>query len=244
MKLTSFVCIGNTNGKHDKLSLPPGDVLIHTGGYTTCWVPAHIKTKKEAQLLQPEPPDDIIKWMSDQPFKTKLMVPAFRDVANLEDLTHYRAKFERAGIELGVLECMTIKGIGVGCYNYWHKHWRTPLPCPNNELLIDTTKTLRNDCLSSIGVPYGLDILITNPITVAESITYNTDLDANIQSHHDILFNLVPTIYLFSGAETGNNLPSKILDTTCYNTSVWYRGQQVPEVVQFYIAAGGAYGRN
>lgn len=237
MKLTSYVCIGNTNGKHDKLILPAGDVLIHTGGYTTCWVPdGVISSKKVFNTLSPEPPDDIIDWMHEQPFKYKLMVPSFRDVVTVSDFDFYKHKFNKAGIKVGILECMTIAGIGVGCYNYRAKYYNQNDLLPNSPLLIHTQHL---NILSSIGVPHNLDILITIPLTTAETINYVPNDPKRSNPHHDVIFNLVPRICLFSGAETGKTLPVKIIDTTCYNTSVWYENKQVSDIVQFYIAAGG-----
>lgn len=237
MKLTSFVCIGNTNGKHRKLVLPEGDVLIHTGGYTTCHVPSNILSKHVAQSLQPEEPDDIIDWMKEQPFKEKLMVPAFRDIVNNIEIDTYISKFKKAGINVGMLECLTISGLGIGCYNYWYrKVVSTATSVPISPLEVNARKY---DFLTEIGAPYGLDILITNALSVPDSLSYVTNnLSKDDPSHREVFFNLVPTICLFSGSETGKTLPVKVLDTTCYNTSVWHNGKQVPEIVHFYVADG------
>lgn len=238
MKLTSFVCIGNTNGKHRNLSLPEGDVLIHTGGYTTCYVPNGIVSKRLANSLQPEPPDDIIDWMKDQPFKEKLMVPAFRDIIHNTDIESYISKFERAGIRVGMLECLTIAGLGVGCYNYWYKRFISRLTgIPPSPLEVNAR---RYNFLTEIGAPYGLDILITNALSVPDTLSsVMNNISKDDPSHREVFFNLVPTICLFSGSATGKTLPVKVLDTTCYNTNVWHNNKQVPEIVHFYIADGG-----
>lgn len=60
-----LVCISDTHGEHERLSLPPGDVLIHAGDLT-----AHGK------MLETE---NFMRWLGLQPFQHKLCVAGNHD---------------------------------------------------------------------------------------------------------------------------------------------------------------------
>lgn len=53
-----FVCISDTHGKHRKINLPDGDILLHAGDITNVG---------ETNQLE-----DFAEWLSNLPFKQKL----------------------------------------------------------------------------------------------------------------------------------------------------------------------------
>merc|ERR1711977_505540 len=55
-----FVLISDTHGHHRKLSLPPGDVLIHAGDFTAYGKAADA--------------EDFNAWLGEQPHKHKFVV--------------------------------------------------------------------------------------------------------------------------------------------------------------------------
>ncbi|MBX2883864.1 MAG: metallophosphatase domain-containing protein [Granulosicoccus sp.] len=60
-----LVCISDTHGDHEQMSLPSGDVLIHAGDLT-----AHGKKNETEQFMQ---------WFGNQPFAHKLCVAGNHD---------------------------------------------------------------------------------------------------------------------------------------------------------------------
>ena len=62
-----FVCISDTHGKHRKINLPDGDVLLHAGDITNVG---------EANQLE-----DFAEWLSDLPFKQKIVIAGNHDLS-------------------------------------------------------------------------------------------------------------------------------------------------------------------
>ncbi len=221
MKLTTVVCIGNSKGKHKELSLPPGDVLIHTGGYSKISVPEGVHVSYVG--LKSDSPTSLINWMVDLPYKEKIVIPDYSDLFYINDIVSYKKQFTDNNIKVGILECLSVCGLGIGCFNY---ELASKFVLNVRASLLQFKHSLFNNNV----VPYGLDILVTRmPYNFYDATTTNA---ANLLK---VAFERVPKICLFNGPETTNNLPITVLDTTFYNTNVWCQGKQVPEVVQFNI---------
>ena len=221
MKLTTVVCIGNSKGKHKDLSLPPGDILIHTGGYSKITVPEGVQVSYVG--LKSDPPASLISWMAGLPYKEKLVIPDYSDLFYINDIVGYKKQFTDNNIKVGILECLSVGGLGVGCFNY---ELASKFALNVRPSILQFKRSLFNNNV----VPYGLDILVTKmPYNFYNAATHHT---ANL---FKVIYERVPKICLFNGPETDNNLPMTVLDTTFYNTNVWYQGKQVPEIVQFNI---------
>ena len=61
----TFVCISDTHGHHRQISLPKGDVLVHTGDFSKGGTVEEVK--------------DFFLWCSAQPFKHKIVIAGNHD---------------------------------------------------------------------------------------------------------------------------------------------------------------------
>ena len=63
--MTRLVCIADTHNRHARLTLPPGDVLVHAGDCTS--------TGTEEEVV------DFLRWMQAQPHPAKVMIAGNHD---------------------------------------------------------------------------------------------------------------------------------------------------------------------
>ena len=70
-----IVAISDTHNRHREIALPQGDVLIHAGDFTSMG--------REAEIA------DFGRWLNDQPFQHKIVVPGNHDLM-------FDYQFERA----------------------------------------------------------------------------------------------------------------------------------------------------
>lgn len=58
--MAKIVCISDTHNQHDQLTLPPGDILLHSGDFTNLGKIGEIQ--------------DFFNWMSSQPYTYKVLI--------------------------------------------------------------------------------------------------------------------------------------------------------------------------
>ena len=77
-----FVCISDTHSKHTALTVPAGDVLLHTGDFSHTGRPHEIR--------------DFCDWLAAQPHPRKILI------AGNHDLTMHSASYERTSSEWSI----------------------------------------------------------------------------------------------------------------------------------------------
>jgi len=76
-----IVCIADTHGLHDRIKVPPGDILVHAGDFTERGEPAEV--------------DLFLDWLENQPHPHKIFIGGNHD-AYLEQHPDYFAAQVRA----------------------------------------------------------------------------------------------------------------------------------------------------
>jgi Icc-related predicted phosphoesterase len=98
-RIRRVVCISDTHGKHRELSIPNGDILIHSGDFT------HFG----------EGIDDFVRWFHDLPHRHKVIILGNHEAHNHpeveEDQQIYRTAFANQTIHILQDEAITLEGI-------------------------------------------------------------------------------------------------------------------------------------
>lgn len=94
-----WICISDTHGDHDRVSLPAGDVLIHSGDLT-----GH-GTKEETQAF--------FHWFGIQAFKHKICVAGNHDAFIEQDPAACQKMASNAGVKLLNDTGCTIDGVSI-----------------------------------------------------------------------------------------------------------------------------------
>lgn len=92
-----IVALSDTHGCYENLSVPDGDVLVHTGD-------ACFNGTNRYQF------ENFMKWMSNQNFRHKIYVPGNHDGVIEHDIDTARKQFKKYGISLLVDEKIEIDG--------------------------------------------------------------------------------------------------------------------------------------
>ena len=90
-----FTCISDTHWIHNKIELPGGDVLCHTG---------------DAELNSKSKVKNFIKWMEDQDYKHLIFVPGNHDIILPHDLEYFTKLFANHGIHMLIDKTVEIEG--------------------------------------------------------------------------------------------------------------------------------------
>lgn len=96
---TSFVAISDTHSLHRQVTLPAGDVLIHSGDFTGRGTRAEV--------------EDFAAWLKQQPHKRKLVTAGNHDKFVETHPSEARAIFEAAGVKLLLNESVEVEGFKV-----------------------------------------------------------------------------------------------------------------------------------
>lgn len=105
-----IVCISDTHNKHDSVSLPDGDVLIHAGDATS------------GGMLEEEI-KPFAEWFCSQPHKHKIFVPGNHDFGCESEPEEARRLFRKEGVHYLVDERVIINGI-----KFYGSPWVINLP--------------------------------------------------------------------------------------------------------------------
>lgn len=97
IELVTIIAISDTHGMHERLALPPGDVLVHAGDATMGG------TMKEVV--------NFLNWMGRQPFAYKCFVPGNHDFYVQDDQRTVELMCVERGIKLLIDRSVEIMGI-------------------------------------------------------------------------------------------------------------------------------------
>lgn len=99
--MTDIVCLSDTHCKHQHVTVPDGDILVHAGDFCGRGDLAEISS--------------FLDWMEQLPHKTKIVVPGNHDVC-LEQNLGARKEFEKSGVHLLIDEAYTDPDSGLKFY--------------------------------------------------------------------------------------------------------------------------------
>jgi Icc-related predicted phosphoesterase len=135
-----IVCISDTHEKHDQLTVPPGDILIHAGDFTYV---GHLGKVREFG-----------KWLGSQPHKDKIVIAGNHD-RTFEDIPKYaeQALKDAAGDSVHYLMDREVTVQGLRIYG-----------SPWNPEFCDWAFNIPRGFLWEkwAKIPDGLDILVTH----------------------------------------------------------------------------------
>lgn len=89
------VCISDTHTHHSDIIMPPGHVLVHAGDYSF--------------MGRSEERRSFLKWLKDQPYNHKLVVPGNHDWDAFRTPELIKEEFFEAGAHLLIDESVTIE---------------------------------------------------------------------------------------------------------------------------------------
>lgn len=98
--MTKLVCISDTHNHHDKIDLPEGDVLIHSGDFTNGGSALEIET--------------FLRWYGDLDYKYKILVAGNHDWGFDTD----REVHEKLARDLGIIY-LNDKGVTLDGIKFW-----------------------------------------------------------------------------------------------------------------------------
>lgn len=166
-----LVAISDTHGRHAELTLPEGDVLIHTGDFS--------RRGRVEEL------EDFNAWLGEQPFRHRIIIAGNHDWLFERDNAHARALItnaiylEDSGCELAGLR-------------FWGSPW-TPV-------FFDWAFNLpRGEALAEVWrrAPAGVDVLLTHgpPKGILDRTTRG--VAAGCEALRDELPRIAPRVHIF-----------------------------------------------
>lgn len=171
-----IVCISDTHTLHERLVLPPGDVLLHAGDVS--------KRGTEPEIRA------FAAWFAAQPHRHKVMVAGNHDFAFEQDAT---ARSWIDGATYLEHEGCDIEGVSFwgSPYQPWFHDWafQRPRGAPMAELWAK--------------IPAGVDVLITHgpPHGVLDHTVHG--IDAGCEALADALARVQPKVHVFGHIHEG-----------------------------------------
>ena len=101
--MARIVLLSDTHNHHDNISLPSGDILIHSGDATGLGYEHQIR--------------DFIDWMKEQDFEHKIYVPGNHDIGLEENFEEWKHWFADADINLLNEESVVLEGVSAHDFN-------------------------------------------------------------------------------------------------------------------------------
>ncbi len=208
MKIT---CISDTHGKHDHLSLPAGDMLIHTGDLS------HKGRKQEIKAF--------LTWFAEQPFRYKIFIAGNHDFFIEQSPNSFRRMIPSECIYLENSEIL-IEGIHI---------WGSPITpyfynwAFNRHRGQDIARYWDE-------IPKGTDILITHgPPSMVLDRTYGGRY-VGCDTLRETVLDINPQYHIFGHIHEGYG--KKMLGyTQCINSSilnVFNKPMNTPQIIDYH----------
>eukprot|EP00457_Paulinella_chromatophora_P008386 gb/GEZN01008417.1/.p1 GENE.gb/GEZN01008417.1/~~gb/GEZN01008417.1/.p1 ORF type:complete len:424 (-),score=32.98 gb/GEZN01008417.1/:94-1365(-) len=116
---TRFVVVSDTHGKHDKMIVPPGDVLIHCGDFSAIGLPGQIKSFND--------------WLGSLPHKQKVVIAGNHDLTLDEKYYHtkwmkfrHKRQFDSKAIKASLTNCIYLEDalVDIRGFRIWGSPWQ------------------------------------------------------------------------------------------------------------------------
>lgn len=116
MTISKIVCISDTHNKHNQLTIPPCDLLLHAGDMTIRGLGSEYKK--------------FITWYSQQPATHKIVIPGNHDYHVKENLHNATNKALKYGIHLLVDTAVEIEDLKIygSPWQPWFHDWAWNFP--------------------------------------------------------------------------------------------------------------------
>jgi Icc-related predicted phosphoesterase len=192
--VTKLVIISDTHNKHEKLSLPEGDVLIHCGDITS------MGTIKEVASFA--------KWFRDQDYKYKILVAGNHDFLFEDNNSLARGMFDHDNIYY-----LEDSGIEIEGMLFYGSPWIPPIF--NWAFMLDEDKRRMKWC----NIPSVTEVLITHtPPRGIKDYIYLVEKSEDPKDHEhlgcialrDRLRGLAPSVHCFGHIHEGYGIEEKL----------------------------------
>lgn len=190
-----IVFISDTHCKHNKVSIPDGDILIHCGDFTSR---GHIH---EIAAFD--------NWLGKQPHKHKIICAGNHDMG-FE--THYSlARSLITNAKYVQDEVVEVEGLSIYCSPYSPTFCNWAFMRNRGSDILERWKL----------IPEGLDILVTHgpPFSIQDTIFPNSENLGCVDLYHEVTLRIKPKIHAFGHIHGGYG-QTQIDNTLFINASV------------------------
>jgi Icc-related predicted phosphoesterase len=144
MKRVRVVCISDTHGRHEEVSVPDGDVLIHAGDFTSIGSPLQVKIFND--------------WLGRLPHKHKIVVAGNHDFMLERYTVEEINKFVLTNAHYLQDSRITVEGLGIYGTPWTPRFRNWAFMCKRGEDMAAKWKLIPKnlDILIVHGPPYGI----------------------------------------------------------------------------------------